>query len=160
MKRTRNPQPASHADPWGRGPRGGAGAGWRWLTWQKQLWSWLSGGAPLGCCSLCCVCGFTLFCWNQPRTKFPKNQASSKTANAGKVTFHIPHCAGGAAVRRQNQSKYRWTSVWRVGSYGSFRLAEVSIRRLTAAVKIRAGRWTEQPGVWRPSHGNLDLQLP
>lgn len=138
---------------------------WRWLTWQKQLWSWLS-GVLLGC-SLCCVLGFALFCWNQPRTKFPRNQAISRTANACKVTFHIPHGAAGAPVAEQNRARNSRTpvraacaAVWRTGSYGSFRLAEVSIRRLTVAVELGAGRWTEQPGVRRPSHGQLDLGLP
>ena len=137
----------------------------RWLTWQKQLWSWPSGA--LLRCSLCCVLGFALFCWNQPRTKFPKNQASSRTANACKVTFHIPHGAAGAPVAEQNRARNSRTPVraacaalWRTGSYGSFRLAEVSIRRLTVAVGLGAGRWTERPGVWRPSHGQLDFGLP
>lgn len=101
---------------------------------------------------------------------FPKNQANSKTPNACKVTFHITHCAAGATVREENKTikpkkKQKQNTVpsqrsLMVTSDGSFRLAAVSFRRLTAAVKKKKSErvgGAEQPRVCGASHGYLDL---
>lgn len=128
------------------------------LTWQKQLWSWLS-EARFGR-STCCVWGLASLCWNQPRTKFPKNQASSKTQNACKVAFHIPRRAAGALVGGTKQETRRnrddlcrldphTGAVWWlvVAGYDSFGLAEVSIRRLVVAMNRRTRSVTRRvPG--------------
>lgn len=72
------------------------------LTWQKQLWSWLSGASSLEEYWLLYVSVLTLL-WNQTRTKSPNNNHNKTRSPADCIMFFIITDANSTLHERQKQ---------------------------------------------------------
>lgn len=71
------------------------------LTWQRQLCSdFPDSEAPLRCGG-----GLSSWCWNQPKTKLPKSQATRETVNTCNVILHITHCTVGNGGQTKQKGK-------------------------------------------------------